>query len=65
MAVFGKAGQRTYGKMTVPHLRKLLEDDVEDVAKREPFALRYARPKHIDGVLARFGHGQGVKTGRS
>ncbi|CAM9927305.1 unnamed protein product, partial [Hapterophycus canaliculatus] len=31
---FGKAGRRTYGEMTVPHLRKLLEDDVEDLAKR-------------------------------
>ncbi|CAN0495514.1 unnamed protein product, partial [Ectocarpus sp. 12 AP-2014] len=31
---FGKAGKRTYGEMTVPHLRKLLEDDVEDLAKR-------------------------------
>ncbi|CAM9814495.1 unnamed protein product, partial [Scytosiphon promiscuus] len=31
---FAKAGRRTYGEMTVPHLRKLLEDDVEDLAKR-------------------------------
>lgn len=31
---FGKAGRRTAGEMTVSHLRKLLEDDVEDLAKR-------------------------------
>lgn len=31
---FGKAGLRTNGEMTVSHLRKLLEDDVEDLAKR-------------------------------
>ena len=31
---FGMAGQRTSGEMTVSHLRKLLEDDVEDLAKR-------------------------------
>lgn len=31
---FGKAGRRTYGEMTVPTLRKLLEDDVDDLAKR-------------------------------
>lgn len=31
---FGKAGHRTNGEMTVPHLRKLLEDDVEDLGKR-------------------------------
>ena len=31
---FGKAGQRTNGEITVSGLRKLLEDDVEDLAKR-------------------------------
>lgn len=31
---FAKAGRRTHGEMTMSGLRKLLEDDVEDLAKR-------------------------------
>ena len=31
---FGKAGRRTQGEITVYHLKKLLEDDVEDLSKR-------------------------------
>ncbi|CAB1114985.1 unnamed protein product [Ectocarpus sp. CCAP 1310/34] len=56
---FGKAGKRTYGEMTVPHLRKLLEDDVEDLAKRAlcPEAGdgvdRSITEEELDGILDR------------
>ncbi|CAM9672005.1 unnamed protein product, partial [Sphacelaria rigidula] len=51
---FAKAGRRVNGEMTVGHLRKLLEDDVEDLSKQAGDGIDLAITEaELDGILDR------------